>query len=51
MPFAEINGLNFHYEVHGSGPPFSALFASWLPDILERQDEPTFTPAYLCTGS
>lgn len=37
MPFAEINGLNYHYEVSGSGPllvllhGFTGSLANWQP--------------------
>ena len=32
VPYAVVNGLNMHYEVHGEGPPLLLLHgvvASW----------------------
>ena len=36
MPYAAINGLNIHYEVHGSGPPLLLMAPGGFDSTIEK---------------
>ena len=36
MPFAEINGINMHYETHGSGPPLLMMAPGGFDSTIEK---------------
>ena len=36
MPYAEINGINIHYEVHGSGPPLLMMAPGGFDSTIEK---------------
>ena len=36
MPFAEINGINIHYEVRGSGPPLLMMAPGGFDSTIEK---------------
>ena len=36
MPYAEINGINIHYAVHGSGPPLLLMAPGGFDSTIEK---------------
>ncbi len=60
MPYAEINGINIHYEVRGSGPPllmmapggFDSTIEKWTTSGVWASMKPleTLTSRYTCVA-
>ena len=60
MPYAEINGINIHYEVRGSGPPllmmapggFDSTIEKWTSSGIWASMKPleTLTSRYTCVA-
>ena len=36
MPYAEINGINIHYEVSGSGPPLLLMAPGGFDSTIDK---------------
>ncbi len=36
MPYAELNGINIHYEVRGSGPPLLMMAPGGFDSTIEK---------------